>query len=106
MADQIQANYETLTQIQKQFEELEEKSKTLRGRVVVAYHEIKDGRGWEGEGSKAFIQEMDNFVLTWLNNLTTAMNAAGISMGNIATKFREAEETIQSSSPERTASGG
>lgn len=96
MTDQIEANYEELEQVQKQFQELEQKAKTLRGRIIVAYHEIKDGAGWEGQGAKAFIDEMENDILASTANLGTAMNAIAATIGNIATKFKDAEEAVRS----------
>jgi len=105
MVDQIQADYEALTQIQKQFQEMEETTKTMRGRILVAYEDIKDGTGWKGEAATAFTREMDNVVVTWLNNLTTAMNQSAQSMGVIADKFRKAEEAVKASSPDGAAGG-
>lgn len=104
MADQIQADYQTLEQAQKEFAQLEEKIDTLRGRILVAYEAIKDG-GWRGEGSKAFTEEMDSQVLLSLTNLSKAMNKTSAVIGNVSAKFHQAEETVRSTSPERAAGG-
>lgn len=95
MSDQIEANYEVLDQVVQQFQELEAKAKTLRGRIIVGYHDIKDGHGWEGQGSKAFIDEMDTDILASTNNLVTALGEVARVVGRISQKFRESEEAAR-----------
>lgn len=104
MVDKIQANYAELEKVQKEFAQLEERVNTLRGRILVAYQAIQDGE-WQGEGSKAFKEEMESQVLLHLSNMGKAMNKTGVVIGSVATKFSQAEEAVKASSPERTAGG-
>src|SRR5688500_5184591 len=92
MADKVEANYEMLGSIAKQFSQeadaIEQMLKNLESNI-----DQLEGGGWIGRGANAFYAELRDEVLPGVERLTQALEDASRTTSEIAKLFREAEET-------------
>jgi len=87
----IQADYDRLAEIARQFGRNAEAASTLQGQVQRSAQALRAG-GWEGRGSAAFFAEMDDEIAPALQRLTSALRQAQDVSGQIGHLMRQAEE--------------
>lgn len=87
----IQANYEALERILREFERCAEDSEKMHQRLKAGMDQLVIRR-WEGEGSRAFFKEMENEVLPAFTRLTDALSACQQTTGQVISTFQRAEE--------------
>jgi WXG100 family type VII secretion target len=95
MAEQVQANYEALNQIENRFEQLANEVQNMAARIKTQDSALRRG-GWIGRGSDAFYSEMDDLVMPAVSRLGRALEEGGQAVNRIARIFSEAEEEAQS----------
>jgi WXG100 family type VII secretion target len=91
MADEIKADYQKLEEVSKRFNALHDQAREMRSNISAAYIPVVDG-GWEGKGSKAFIEEIRSSITPSLKNLEQALTDAGTVAKEISQKFRDSEQ--------------
>ena len=95
MADRIEVDYDVLQQVHQKFtqlaDEVEQMGKHI-GRETLA---LRD-EGWQGEGSDAFYEEMDDKVAPAVRQLREALEHAVKVIGNVAQTMRQAEADARS----------
>lgn len=94
MADQIQVNYETLADIQKKFAQItgdvSEMGKQLGSQIL----DLRE-KGWKGEASDAFYQEMNEVVAPAIRKLGEALDRAAETTGVVIKTFNNAEDEVK-----------
>ncbi len=93
--DIIQAQYETLAEIAKQFGERGDSIEQMRG-VLTQHVDGLRGGGWEGDGAQAFFREMDGLVFPAVTRLSDALYEADRVTMQIVDVVRSAEEEASS----------
>ncbi len=96
MADQIEADYEALKQVHQKLGQLagdvEQLGKDIGSRTITLHDE-----GWQGQGSDAFYQEMEEDVAPGIRRLRQALERANGVVEKVAQIIHEAEEEARSS---------
>lgn len=92
MAEKIEANYEQLNQIAKNFTQEADAIEQMLGEINACVDSLESG-GWIGRGANSFYAEMHDEVLPAVQRLREALEEAARTTGEIAKTFREAEET-------------
>ncbi|MER2513743.1 MAG: WXG100 family type VII secretion target, partial [Nitrosomonas ureae] len=100
----IQADYDRLAEVARQFGRNAEAASTLQGQAQRSAQALRAG-GWEGRGSAAFFAEMDDEIAPALQRLTSALRQAQDVSGQIGHLMRQAEEEAAEPFRGRDASG-
>ena len=95
MAEQIQVNYEALSQIENRFVQLANDVQDMAAKIKRQEATLQRG-GWIGRGSDAFYTEMDDLVLPAIGRLSKALEEGGQVLNRVARLFSEAEDEGQS----------
>ncbi|CAG0965384.1 hypothetical protein ANRL4_00923 [Anaerolineae bacterium] len=90
-ARRIQANYDCLQEILRQFMRHADMTVALTVQVEGLVEQLQGG-AWRGVGAEAFYAEMRDLILPALRRLEDALQFAGEGTGKIHTILREAEE--------------
>ncbi|MCC6973945.1 MAG: WXG100 family type VII secretion target [Anaerolineae bacterium] len=91
VAQRIQANYDCLQEVMKQFMRHADMTVALTVQVEGLVDQLQGG-AWRGVGAEAFYAEMRDLILPTLRRLEDALQFAGEGTGKIHTILREAEE--------------
>jgi len=92
MAEKIEADYQQLATIAKNFaQEADTVEQMLK--IIQTHLDNLEGGGWIGRGANSFFAEMHDDVLPGVQRLQAALEEASRVSGEIARMFREAEET-------------
>jgi WXG100 family type VII secretion target len=91
MAEQIQVEYEVLSQIENRFVQLATDVQDMAAKIKTQQAALQQG-GWIGRGSDAFYTEMDDLVMPAIGRLDQALEEAGQVLNRVARIFNEAEE--------------
>jgi WXG100 family type VII secretion target len=94
MAEQVQANYDSLNQLQQRFAQLANDVQEMEGRIRRQEGTLRQG-GWVGRGSQAFFTEMEDLVIPAIGRLQNALEEGGQVLGRVASLFAEAEDEAQ-----------
>jgi WXG100 family type VII secretion target len=87
----IQADYDELDQIVRQFDMEGQDVERLKQRIQMAVEELERG-GWRGRGARAFYDEMYMTVLPGLRALHDALYAASDATRQINDILQNAEQ--------------
>ena len=87
----IQADYDSLATIARQFDQEGQDVETLTRRIRLLVEDLERG-GWRGMGARAFYDEMYMDVLPGLRALHDALYAASDAVTQISGIVRNAEE--------------
>ncbi len=98
----IQANYEALERIAARFGSESERVEEVNGRLQSFMRPLQNG-GWEGEGAKAFFDEMEDVIFLASNRLREALAQARTATLEVKRVFQEAEE--EAARPFQTSPG-
>jgi WXG100 family type VII secretion target len=94
MAETIQVEYEVLTQAKNKFtqlmDEITQMSNSINGKAEALRQD-----GWQGRGSDAFYNEMNDRVTPALGRLHQALEQASSTTNQIAEVYHEADESAQ-----------
>jgi WXG100 family type VII secretion target len=93
----IQVNYEDLSQIAKRFEAQGHQMDILRQRLARKVEDLQHS-GWQGQGQRAFSQEMHEDVLPAVERLKLALEASSGLTLKIIQIFQNAEDESLSQS--------
>jgi WXG100 family type VII secretion target len=91
----VQADYEAMEQIARRFQQQNQQLLTLKQRVDRGVGALRNG-GWQGAGSAAFAQEMDNEVTPATQRLIDALAEARQVTLQVNALIRQAEEEAAS----------
>ena len=91
MADEIQADYDKLSQFASQAQA----TQAMTPKVRSAMQKLQQG-GWIGRGADAFFSEMNGLVLPGLKRMETALQSGSQVTKEISQKMRTAEEEASS----------
>lgn len=89
--DRIQADYDALSTIARQFDQEGQDIETLTRRIRLLVEDLERG-GWRGMGARAFYDEMYMDVLPGLRALHDALYVASDAVTQITTIVKQAEE--------------
>ncbi len=89
--DRVQADYDELEAIARQFDREGQDVERLMMRIRALVEELERG-GWQGQGARAFYDEMYQDVLPALRRLFDAMYQASDTTTQIIRILRGAEE--------------
>lgn len=95
MAEKIEANYEQLGMIARNFTQESDVIDQMLKEVESRLGDLEGG-GWIGRGAQACYAEMHDEVLPAVQRLREALEEAARTTGELARIFREAEETASS----------
>lgn len=95
MADEIQADYDKLSQVASKFASQAQATRDMTSKVRAAMQKLEQG-GWIGRGSDAFFKEMNGTVLPALKRMEAALQTGSQVSKEISQKMRTAEEEASS----------
>ena len=95
MAEHVEISYDTLTNIKSKFGQLAQNVERMRSKLASQSDSLQGGN-WKGHGADAFYREMNGEILPAVDRLHTALEEAAAVTGEIAEKFKAAEEDIKS----------
>jgi len=95
IADMVQAQYDQLQAIAERFGRQAAETAQMRQRTAQAVDALRSG-GWEGKGSAAFFDEMDQIVFPGTNRLESALEESRTVTLRIVEILQAAEEEAAS----------
>jgi len=105
----VQANYPDLEGIASQFGSLNEAATAMQAKIRSAYEPLAGG-GWVGQGSEAFVAEMNGEMFPAIERMIEALEAGRAVTTELSNIMRQAEEEAaaiyQNGDPFGGASGG
>lgn len=91
MADEIQVNYDEMTQLANRFASQAQAISDMQRQVQMSFAKLKDG-GWKGTAADAFFAEMESLIFPAEARLQQALEEAGQAARNVAQKVQQAEQ--------------